>query len=180
MLNTENKISAEDDAGNPLDGVEEIMMNNDWEYDRISAHEMSVILSGQHGDYKMIFVWQENYSALQFCCAPDIDIAPNKMEQATQIMNKINASLWLGHFDIRQQSVSANISMPKTNAPCFRYTSLFNGVNDMTAMAQMEDVIDIAIHECERHFTAFNLLTNVNFSSTKDMSLALMDVAGLA
>ena len=175
MLNTEKEIDLYDDVSNPLDGVEEIMLNNDWSFDRRNEDEMTVNVSANHGTYKMAFIWQEDYSALQFCCAPDIIISPNKLIEATQVINKINASLWLGHFDVR-----AELNDEQAFVPCFRHTSLFRGMNDSSGVAHMEDLIDIAIHECERFHMSFELLSKATASNTKDMSLALMDVAGLS
>ena len=175
MLSTENEIDLYDDVSNPLDGIEEIMLNNDWTFDRMNQDEMSVHVSGKNGTYKMAFVWQEEYSALQFCCAPDLTIAPNKLTEAALVMNKINANLWLGHFDVRADEDDAGIHLP-----CFRHTSLFRGMTDTSGVAHMEDLIDIALHECERYYTSFDLLSKTTQSSTKDMSLAMMDVAGIA
>lgn len=175
MLNTEKDIDLYDDVSNPLDGIEEIMLNNDWVFDRCNQDEMTVHVTGKHGNYKMAFIWQEDFSALQFCCAPDVTIAPNKTTEATQVINKINASLWLGHFDIKTESHEAT-----ANIPCFRHTSLFRGMNASSGVAHMEDLIDIALHECERYYMTFNLLSQVKHTPANDISLALMDVEGVS
>ncbi len=175
MLNTENEIDLYDDVSNPLDGVEEIMMNNDWSFDRLNQDEMTVHISGKQGVYKMSFIWQEDFSAMQFYCTPDLTIAPNKQIEASQVMNKINASLWLGHFDVRTEENGVAV-----NVPCFRHTSLFRGMNDTSGVAHMEDLIDIALHECERYYMTFDLLSKVAHTPAKDISLSLMDVAGVS
>ena len=175
MLNTDNKIDLYDDVSNPLDCIEEIMLNNDWTFERQNEDEMSVQVTGTHGTYQMVFVWQDNYSAMQFCCAPDIKIAPNKMAEASITLNKINTGLWLGHFDIRADGNEASDFIP-----CFRHTSLFRGMTDTSGVAHIEDLIDIALHECERYYLSFELLAKVEHACKKDMSLALMDVAGLS
>lgn len=176
MLQSEKKqIDLYDDVSNPLDSVEEIMLNNDWVFNRQNEDEMSVTFSGKYGHYKMTFIWQEEYSALQFCCAPDIQVSPNRMTEALKIINNINNDLWLGHFDIRNDQDNATAL-----TPCFRHTSLFRGQNECSGMSHMEDLIDIAVHECERNFTTFSLLEKKNHQSSKDMALAMMDVVGLA
>lgn len=178
MLNTETQIDLFDDVSNPLDGIEEIMINNDWTFDRLSQDEITVHVSGKQGTYKMSFVWQDSFNALQFCCAPDLAIAANKIAEAAQVMNDINVSLWLGHFDICTDNKSQK---DKTvHIPCFRHTSLFRGITETSGIAHMEDLIDIALHECERYYPSFELLSQATRSTKKDMSLALMDVAGIA
>lgn len=175
MLNTEKEIDLYDDVSNPLDGIEEIMLNNDWTFDRRNEDEMTVHVSGKYGEYKMAFIWQEDHSAMQFCCAPDLTISPNKIVEAAQVINKINASLWLGHFDVRAEAGDVTAFIP-----CFRHTSLFRDMTHTSGVSHMEDLIDIALHECERYYTSFDLLSKSTHSTAPEMSLALMDVAGIS
>lgn len=175
MLNQEKQIDLYEDVSNPLDGVEEIMVNNDWTFNRLTEDELTVHVSGKMGHYRMVFVWQEDYSALQFCCAPDMSISPNKLDEASRIMNRINAELWLGHFDMRTQSGSDN---QPAYIPCFRHTSLFRGMVESSGVDHMEDLIDIALAECERYYLTFDLLSRTDGQDNKDIALAMMDIAG--
>ncbi len=176
----ENIIDLYDDVSNPLDGIEEVMLNNDWTFDRRDNDQMSVNVTGKTGTYKMAFVWQEEYSAMQFCCAPDVQIHPSKIDEATKILNRINAGLWLGHFDVRTESLSDNDNT--AYVPCFRHTSLFRGMNETSGVEHIEDLIDIALAECERYAVTFDLLSKITADNKKimasDLSLAMMDVAG--
>lgn len=172
----ENTIDLYDDVSNPLDSIEEVMLNNDWTFDRRDNDQMSVTVTGKSGSYNMAFVWQEEYSAMQFCCAPDVTIHPTKMDEAAQILNKINSTLWLGHFDVRAEKLS---STDKTaGVPCFRHTSLFRGMNETSGVEHIEDLIDIALSECERYAMTFDLLSKTGANKNTEMSLAMMDVAG--
>ena len=176
MLNEEKQIDLYDDVSNPLDGIEEIMMNNDWTFDRRNEDELTVHVSGKMGHYKMAFVWQEEFSAMRFCCAPDISINPAKLDEASRVMNRINTELWLGHFDVRtHDGRGAN---EEAHVPCFRHTSLFRGAVESSGVEHMEDLIDIALAECERFYMTFELLSRVDGQDNKDIALAMMDVAG--
>lgn len=176
-LSTESQeIDLYDDVSNPLDGIEEIIVNNDWTFNRMNEDELTVHVSGKHGHYKMAFVWQEDYSAMQFCCAPDLSISPNKLDEAARVMNRINADLWLGHFDVRQQDRAAGEN--GTYIPCFRHTSLFRGMTETSGVEHMEDLIDIALAECERYYLTFDLLSRTESQDNKDIALAMMDIAG--
>lgn len=176
-LSTARKeIDLYDDVSNPLDGIEEIMLNNDWIFDRRDNDEMTVTVSGKRGTYRMAFVWQEDYSAMQFCCAPDLSISPNKLDEASRIMNRINADLWLGHFDVR--STGRDDGVAGAFIPCFRHTSLFRGMNETSGVEHIEDLIDIAIAECERYYHTFDLLSSTTTQDNHAMTLAMMDVAG--
>ena len=176
MLNEQTEIDLYDDVSNPLDGIEEIITNNDWTFNRMSEDELTVHVSGKQGHYKMAFIWQEDFSAMQFCCAPDLSVSVNKLDEAARIINRINADLWLGHFDVRTQFSKNNTA--KTHIPCFRHTSLFRGVTDSSGVEHMEDLIDIALSECERYYMTFELLSRTSLRGSKDIALAMMDIAG--
>lgn len=156
-----------DDVSNPLDSVEEIMLANDWIFDRMTEDELTVQVSGKMGEYRLFFNWQEEYSAMQFCCEYDFDIKRSSMDEAAKTMTSINSTLWLGHFDFREG----------TDVPCFRHTTLFRGLTQTSGAEHLEDLVDIAIAECERFHTVFDLIARGN-SDPAQMELALMPAAG--
>ncbi len=176
MLNEQNQIDLYNDVSNPLDGIEEIMLNNDWTFDRRNEDELTVHVSGKLGAYKMAFIWQEDFSAMQFCCAPDITLNVSKLDEAARIMNRINTTLWLGHFDVRAQDAINGVA--GALVPCFRHTSLFRGMNECSGVEHIEDLIDIALAECERYHMTFDLLSKTSTQGRNDINLAMMDVAG--
>lgn len=163
-----SQIDVFDDVSNPLDSVEEILSANEWVFDRMSEDELTVQISGKMGEYKMLFVWQEDYSAMQFCCELDLEFRPEAVDNAARAMTAMNANLWLGHFDIR----------PGTNVPCFRHTSLFRGMAGSGA-DHLEDLVDIALNECERYYPALALLSRSSTAGNHhDLALAMMETAG--
>ena len=163
-----------DDVSNPLDSVEDIMTAHDWTFDRMNDDELTVHISGKYGHYTMTFNWQEHYQALQFCCTADLTLSPARLNDATQAINTINSKLWLGHFDIPMQSDTP----VEKHTPCFRHTSLFRGMNYGSGAEHMEDLIDIALAECERYYTTFELLSIHKKQSDQEFSLAMMDAEG--
>ncbi len=158
-----------EDVSNPLDSVEEILCANDWVFDRVNEDELTVQVSGKMGDYKLFFSWQDDYSAMQFCCEYDLNIKPDAMDVAAKMMTSINSGLWLGHFDFREN----------TSVPCFRHTTLFRGMTQTSGADHMEDLVDIAIAECERFYMAFDVLGR-GADRENDLKLALMSAAGEA
>lgn len=163
---TENEIF--EDVSNPLDSVEEILYANEWTFDRMTEDELTVQITGKMGEYKLMFNWQEQYSAMQFCCLYDLDIKRSAMDEAARTMTSINSSLWLGHFDFREG----------TEIPCFRHTTLFRGMTQTSGAEHIEDLVDIALAECERFYPVFDLLSRGGAHDPAQMQLALMPVAG--
>lgn len=157
-----------EDVSNPLDSVEEILFANDWIFDRMTEDELTVQITGKMGDYKLFFHWQEEYSAMSFCCQYDMDVNAAAMDSAAKTMTAINSGLWLGHFDFREN----------TSIPCFRHTTLFRGQTHTSGAEHIEDLVDIALAECERYYPVFDIFSRGLPKNGGDLALALMQVAG--
>jgi len=174
-------IDLYEEVSNPLDGLEEIMLRNDWVFERRTEDELTVQVSGNMGEYRMGFVWQEEFSAIQFICAPDLRIHNDHYDEAAQIMNDINAKIWLGHFDMRiheKNIETAADTIQATAIPCFRHTTLMRGQVEGSGVEPMEDLIDVALAECERYYMTFSLLSENAVKDANQLSFAMMDVAG--
>ena len=168
MSNVESRDEIFEDVSNPLDSVEEILYANDWIFDRMTEDELTVQITGKMGEYKLFFHWQEQYSAMKFVCQYDLDVKRDAMDMAAKTMTSINSGLWLGHFDFREG----------TEIPCFRHTTLFRGQTQTSGADHIEDLVDIALAECERFYPVFDILSRGLPANDCDLSLALMTVAG--
>lgn len=168
MSNVATEKEIFEDVSNPLDSVEEILYANDWTFDRMTEDELTVQVTGKMGEYKLFFHWQEEYSAMRFICQYDLDIKLSAMDEAAKTMTDINSKLWLGHFDFREG----------TEIPCFRHTTLFRGMTQTSGAEHMEDLVDIAISECERFFPVFDMLSRGASHDPAQLQLALMPAAG--
>ena len=158
-----------EDVSNPLDSVEEILHGNDWVFDRPTESEIVVQASGQHTHYRMTFLWQEEYSAMQFFCEMDECVPKKRMDMASRLLKDINERLWLGHFDIPEE----------TRTPVFRYTCLFRGAQS-SGMEHVEDIVEIGMAECERFHNAFALLATAPTLTSDTLALVLTEHAGAA
>ncbi len=181
MQEQTKSIDLYDEVSNPIDGLEDIMLRNDWVFERRTEDELTVQITGKMGEYRMAFIWQEEFSAIQFICAPDLRIHSDHFLEAAQVMNDINAKLWLGHFDMRISDKlveHAGDALQSTAIPCFRHTTLMRGQVESSGVEPMEDLIDVAIAECERYFMTFSLLSETAVNDANQLSFAMMDVAG--
>jgi hypothetical protein len=159
-----------EDVSNPLDSVEEFLSGNDWVFNRPNPEELTVTVTGRaNAIYRLTFLWQEEFSAMQFFCEYDIRIAKERQDMAGRALRTINERLWLGHFDV-----------PETGMPCFRHTSLFRGMTQSSGAEHLEDLVEIALAECERHQNIFNMLASSLYLDADIMMLVLSDDAGQA
>jgi len=166
MMDTQFEIIGDDI--NPLDNVEDILHAHNWSFNRMTDEELIVEVTGKSGNYRLFFIWQEDMSALQLCIQLDLEIMDNNFESAQKAIFAMNESLWMGHFDI-----------PKSNnKPSYRYNCLLRGTARQNSSELIEDMVDIALAQCERHYPLFTLLTSANDVNDQTLSLALMDTAG--
>lgn len=160
--------NAPGEVSNPLDNVEEILSANNWMFNRMNADELMVHVSGTSCDYRLFFIWEQNMSTLQFCCQFDMHIGPENFEAASRALMAINETLWMGHFDIPKQ----------TGTPTFRQTCLLRGLTRDSGFDHIEDLVDIAMAQCERYYPVFFLLTGTENPDEQNLSLALMETRG--
>jgi hypothetical protein len=157
------------EAYNPIDIVEEIVVANEWPHDRASDEEMIVEISGRWCDYRLLFVWQEEISALHFSCSFDMKVPKARRQAVYELLATINEKMWLGHFDICSSS----------NLPMFRHAVLLRGAMG-ASVEQVEDLVDMAITECERFYPAFQLVIWGGKTADEAVATAMIEPVGEA
>jgi len=154
---------------NPLDILEEIVTANEWLFDRTNDDELIVELAGRWCHYRMFFVWQREIGALQFSCQFDMRVPDGKRSDVHDLLAMLNNRLWLGHFDLELQQ----------NTPLFRYTILAR--NDrLPGVEVLEDLVEIALTECERFYPAFQFVIWGGKRPAEAMAASMIDTAGQA
>jgi hypothetical protein len=159
----------EESAANPLDLVEQFVTANDWPFDRRSDDEMAVEVPGKWCDYSLYFAWREDIGALHFTCAFDMKIQSAKKSHVHELLAMVNERLWLGHFGLWTEE----------GVPMFRHAVLLRGLGG-ASMEQIEDLVDIALSECERFYPAFQFVIWGGKSAQEAISAALLDTVGEA
>ncbi|HWA42324.1 MAG TPA: YbjN domain-containing protein [Hypericibacter adhaerens] len=154
---------------NPLDILEELVSANEWRFDRSADEEMVVELPGRWCDFRMFFVWHEDLEAVYFSCTFDLRVPAHKRGAVAELLALINEKLWLGHFDVCSDEL----------VPMFRHTVLLRGAGGVSP-EQLEDLVDIAISECERFYPAFQFLLWGGRKPDQAIEAALLDTVGEA
>lgn len=154
---------------NPLDIVEQFVTANDWPFDRRSDEEMAVEVPGRWCDYSLYFAWREDVGALHFTCAFDMKVQPAKRSAVYELVAILNEKLWLGHFGL----------WPDEGVPMFRHAVLIRG-DSGTSPEHLEDMVDIALTECERFYPAFQFVIWGGKTPTEAVAASLLDTVGEA
>jgi hypothetical protein len=156
-------------ATNPLDVLEQIVSANEWAFERRSDSEMAAEAPGKWCDYGLYFSWSHEISAMAFSCAFDLKVPPEARAKLFELLALANEKLWIGHFGIDSDD----------GVPVFRHSVLLRGAPCASAES-LEDMVDIALTECERFFPAFQFVLWGGKSPADALQAAMLDCVGEA
>jgi hypothetical protein len=156
-------------SSNPLDIIEQIVTSNEWAFDRRSDAEMAAEAPGKWCDYGLYFSWSHEISAMHFSCAFDLKVPTAKREKLFELLAMANEKLWIGHFGLDSDD----------GVPVFRHSVLLRGAPGASAES-LEDMVDIALTECERFFPAFQFVLWGGKAPGDALQAAMLDCVGEA
>lgn len=154
---------------NPLDVAEALFESRDWLFDRPIEEELVAEISGAWCDYRVWCNWQPDLEVMSFSASFDTKVPQHSLGKLYPLLVSINDKLWLGHFDLSFDEELIT----------FRHALLLRGGKGATP-EQIEDLIDIAIHECDRFFPVFQSVIWGGKQFEDALEIALMDTVGEA
>ncbi len=154
---------------NPLDLVEEMVSVNEWIFERTGVDELFAETAGQWCTYRMFFLWQEDLAALQFTVQFDMRVPDKRRAAVCELLAALNEKLWLGHLEVDGDE----------KTPMFRHTMLMRGAPGMS-VEQAEDLLDIALTECDRFYPAFQFCIWGGRSAADSLNSAILDTVAEA
>lgn len=153
----------------PLDIVEQIVAANQWPFERFSETEINVGVEGSWTRYHLWFAWRHDYEALQFSCAYDLKVPAAKVSAIHSLLALINEKMWFGHFDVWAEE----------GLLMFRHALLYRDGAGATS-GQLEDLVEISLHECERFFPAVQFVPWGGKLPAEAMAAAMLETEGEA
>ena len=154
---------------NPIDVVEDVIHSKKWTFSRADDHELVAEISSKWCQYRLYFTWSEQIKAISFTVTFDLKFPQSKTSHAQELLALINEKLWIGHFDITS----------KNGIPAFRHTVLSLS-GDQVLHHQLEDLVDIAIYECEKYYPAFELVLFEDVEPASALKVSNFDTIGIA
>jgi hypothetical protein len=164
MTNTEIETGP-----NPLDVLEQIVSANDWAFERRSDSEMAAEAPGRWCDYGLFFNWSHEISAMHFTCAFEMKVPAKRRNALYELLALANERLWIGHFALDADD----------GIPVFRHAMLLRGTSGASSES-LEDLMDIAIAECERFYPAFQFVLWGGKSPEDALEAAMLECVGEA
>ena len=154
---------------NPIDIVEDIIYSKKWNFSRAADHELVAELTSKLCQYRLYFSWSEQIKAINFTITFDLRFPTYKSKQVYELLARINEKLWIGHFDITS----------KNGIPAFRHT-VCSPYGSEILYNQLEDLVDIAVYECEKYYPAFQLILFEDSEPKEALELCTFDTIGSA
>lgn len=162
-------VQYESFSDNPLDVVENIIEQNDWAYERRNDEEIAFQIPGSWCDYSLFFAWNADVGAIHFSCAFDMRVPTEKRPFIHELLAMINEKLWMGHFGVWTDEA----------LPMFRHAMPMRGTHGPTE-DQVEDLVDVAIIECERFYPTFQYVIWGGNTPAEAIAAAMIDTVGEA
>jgi hypothetical protein len=162
-------IQTETINSNPLDTVEQLIECNDWAFDRSGDDEIAFRVPGTWCDYNLFFAWNEEARAVHFSCAFDMRVPDDRWSFVCELLTMINEKLWMGHFGIWIDEA----------LPMFRHAMPMRGTSGPN-LSQIEDLVDIAILECDRFYPTFQCVVWGNNTAAEAIAAAMIETVGEA
>lgn len=154
---------------NPIDLVENIFSNRSFELERRGANEVVIEVQGKWNNMLLFFAWEASMNCLHLSCLMDIETKIEDRSKIFELLALINEELWVGHFSYWTEQ----------NTPVFKHSLFLNNENDFFE-EKIEQMIDIAIKECERMYPVFKVVLTKGMDPKQALYPMLMETAGQA
>ncbi len=132
---------------NPIDTVESIFSNQDFELDRRNLNEVAIEIQGKWNNMLLFFAWEENMRCLHMSCLMNIESKIEDRSKIFELLALVNEDLWVGHFSYWTEQ----------NMPVFKHSMIVTDT-ESEFEGKISQLIDIAVKECERMYPIFNVV----------------------
>ena len=154
---------------NPLDLAELVFLDRDWSFDRASDGELIAETNGAWCKYHVWFTWQEDCGGLTLSCSIEAKFPRAVLLKVHSLLAMVNERIWLGHFDVCTEDCKI----------VCRHSMLLKG-GASTSTEHLQEVLDIAVNECERLYPAFQSVIWGDKSPAEAIQFALFETIGEA
>jgi hypothetical protein len=155
--------------GNPLEVVERMATTHLWSCERACEDEVTIVVQGKWGNYRVSFTWMHDMEALHLACSFELKVPERNKAEVQHLVPMINTQMWLGHFDL----------WPTDGLVMFRHTLVLSGRVEASDR-QCEVLLWAALDACERYYSAFQLAAWAGVGAREALAAAMLDTVGEA
>jgi hypothetical protein len=153
----------------PIDIVETLAEQYDWEFDRVGDDQIAMAVEGQWRTYSITLAWSAGDETLRLICTFEMDPPEEKLPGLYECLNRTNDMVWTGAFTFwREQRLMV-----------WRYGLLLAG-GQVACPEQIDRLIGQAVGAAERFYPAFQLVAWGDDTPEKAMNVAIAEAYGRA
>ncbi len=141
---------------NPLDDIECLFSKQPHTIERRNSHEIVVEISGKWDNMLLFFAWEEKMNCLHISCLLNLEPTNNNLPNIFELLALLNEDLWVGYFSYWEEM----------KMPVFKH-SLFLDTDEFNFSGKLNQIINIALTECERAYPVFHAVLKQNISPRK-------------
>ncbi len=156
-------------SSDALDAVGRGMMASRLSFERLGEEDIPGSLAGGWCDYQLWFAYRADLDVLHFASGFDMGIPDDRRPAVGALVNLINESLWIGHFDLWAEE----------GRPTWRHALLLRGTQAVED-SQIVEVVTVGVGECERFYPAFQQVIQTGLAPEDAFGAALMEPRGSA
>ena len=161
--------SLANDNFNPLDLIEDVVVSNDWSYNRTDNDTLYVEVEGECCDYRLTLAWRQDCNFLQYTWTYNFNVPSKKYALIYSLLNKINLNLSAGHFELWADD---GWIMYRNSLISFDYSSITSEKVDYILSASLED--------CDKYYPTFQFLLWGNKTPRQAIEASLLETQGEA
>lgn len=135
-----------EDEIHPIDIVEHLASDHDWDFDRIGDDQIAMAVEGQWRTYSLTLAWSGYEETLRLVCSFEMEPPQDKLPQVYELLNEVNDQCWAGGFTFWAEH----------KLMLFRYGLVLAG-GQVASAEQIDTLINAAVANCERYYPAIQL-----------------------
>ena len=161
--------SLANDNFNPLDLIEDVVVSNDWSYNRTDNDTLYVEVEGEWCDYQLTLAWSQDCNLLQYTWTYNVNIPSKKYALIYSLLNKINLNLSAGHFELWPDE---GWVMYRNSLISFDYSSITS--------EKVNHILSSSLGDCDKYYPTFQFLLWGNKTPGQAMEASLLETQGEA
>lgn len=158
----------EDDI-HPIDIVEHLAENHDWDFDRIGDDQIAMAVEGQWRTYSITLAWSGYDETLRLICTFEMEPPEERIGELYHLINDINDQCWAGAFTYWGDQ----------KMMIYRYGLVLAG-GQVASPDQVDTMISAAVLSAERYYPAIQLLLWGGRSPANALQVAIAEAYGRA
>lgn len=158
-----------DEDVHPIDIVEQMAAQNDWECDRLGDDQIAMVVEGQWRTYSLTLAWSGYDETLRLICTFEMEPPEDKVADLYALLNLVNDQCWAGAFTYWAEQ----------KLMVYRYGLVLAG-GQIAGAEQIDTMIGAAVMSAERYYPALQLLVWGDRTPKEAIDVAIAEAYGRA